>query len=323
MKERRSTVRVPFVGRAHYCPSADLLPRDGWIANISGSGVSLYTQENHSPRERITVSFVPEGENDPITATGIVEWSSEDQVDGKWHPTGISWLPIEETSQERFDEFLEELKADTDEDVDETVAAAPPADPPSPLKQAAIRIGLGMSVMAVLVGVIGVYSIMTENRQLASDLQARDAVISQMESQNRTLKDELNQTRAHLLETSGAITELESQGRYFQQEIFRLSDGLERFQEAYAKSREENEILSRKLELMNDVQWELFSDRSRLMVKNQELQSQMTSIPSLRRALSSAIAAETAKAYEREETGREGSRRRTVVEVKDPRFVER
>ncbi len=332
MKERRSTIRLPYIGRAHYCPSADLLPRDGWIANISDTGVSLYAQENHLLNERITVSFVPEDEKEPLTATGVVNWSSQEQVDGRWYPTGISWLPIEENSRERFEAFIDSVKdmAPSAEPTAEAKQAAPKKSTktiPSfdiPIKEAAIRIGLGMSAMAVVLGIIGVISIWGENRTLVSDIHSRDAVIQQMELQTKELRSELLHTRGQLLDTGNAIMELETQGRFFQDEIYRLSDGLERFQEAYAKSREQNELLNRELGIMSANQWDLFSDRSQLLLSNSELKAQLDSIPSLRRALSSAIAAETAKAYQDAEEGQESRRsgRRTVIQVRDPEFAD-
>ena len=103
MQERRSTIRIEYPARAQYCPSEDLIPRDGRMTNLSERGANLLARETHRLGERITVSFPLPEEEEPLTVTGVVRWSDPTAQRGRWHATGIEWLPLGETASHRLD----------------------------------------------------------------------------------------------------------------------------------------------------------------------------------------------------------------------------
>src|SRR3989338_9581565 len=106
MEERRSTVRVGHSCRAQCCPADDLLPQEGRVLNLSERGVGLLTREPRRVGERMAVNIPLPGEEGLVTASGIVQWSGSPIQRGRWHPTGLEWLPLEETAFHRLESFL-------------------------------------------------------------------------------------------------------------------------------------------------------------------------------------------------------------------------
>ena len=92
MQERRTSIRMAHAVAAQYCPSDDLLPRDGKLLDVSERGSRLKAREPRQVGDRITVTFPLEQEQEPLTVTGEVRWQGI-QVEHRREPR-LGVLPL-------------------------------------------------------------------------------------------------------------------------------------------------------------------------------------------------------------------------------------
>ena len=213
MQERRATVRTTYCRRTEYCPSEDLIPRDGRIVNLSERGLGLWTGEAHPQGERMTVSFSIPGEDEPVTLTGVVRWS-EAGPSRRWYPVGLEWFPLEETIRYRLRTFL--------------------SDSAQPVGGSATRQGLIQRV-SVVFGVFAGFGIalwvgvlQQENRQLATAIEQRNAMIRQLEHREQ-LWDELTSAKTSLVRSTQDVAQLDQQVGELVQTMGQLNQQVGRF----------------------------------------------------------------------------------------------
>ena len=231
MQERRTTIRIPHDCGVQYCSSDELLPRDGRLLNLSENGVGLLAQEAHQDGEQLTVGVSFPGGADRWTATGIVRWSSASSLDGRWHPVGLTWLPLEEAARERLHQFLRQ-------------APAPPS------RSAHREVRLWSAVMILLVGGLcgaWVFSLQRENRQLQTVLAQRNSAVQQLEAKGASTHRALEAAKAELTSTTQEVARLDQQAKYLEGETLRLNQDVERFQQSYTQAREERETLMQRV----------------------------------------------------------------------------
>jgi len=272
MQERRTTVRVHRLSRAQYCPSDDLLPRDGRITNLSERGVGLLAHESHRAGERVTVSFAIPDEEEPVTATGVVRWSDPTPYQGRWYPMGLEWLPLEDTVRHRLHTFLGNYAQGV---------TRPTFLRPKTTTSSAQQIGMGGLLAAgFLIGALSLgwaITVQQENRQLAVTIQERDWVVRQLEYRRTHVEQELAASKTHLSAAAEAMTQLGQQAQHFERDVQRLSQQMEQFQSTSIQLRQEREAL---IHRVLDLEQEQLS-----------LTKRLSSIPDLRRAMSEAIMA--------------------------------
>ena len=242
MQERRTTVRLAHSSRVHYCPSSDLIPRDGQLTDLSERGAGLLALETHYVGEQVTVSFwIPGDEETPVTATGAVRWSHERPDAGQRYPMGVTWFALEETTQHRLQRFLADEASPPSGPLDRLIPGWR-AIPPS------IR-GQWTKAVALVLGLCSVVALwMTwRNQYLALTVTTREATIRQLEHQESAMGGELALTKLQLAETSGELNRLDAQSVLLQSETRRLGQDIVQFQQMYQHLREDREALMRRV----------------------------------------------------------------------------
>ena len=302
MQERRATIRVSCQSRIHYCPSEDLLPRDGRLTNLSERGAGLLTREAHHTGERVTISVPLSQEEEGVTATGLVRWSSPVDLPrrliwGRWHSVGLEWLPLEETTREHLHRFLEETMR------------LPRAHPSATrIRGRALRRVALLTVVVlgfVAAGLLGLWLLLLgqENRRLHETVQQRTALVRQLEQRERGLQQELGTARQELgsvqQELEGAKTQvantiaevvrMDQQTQHLEADVERLGQDVAHIQESYVKVREEREQLMQRVLGLQE-------ERLRLEQERRQLTHRLSSIPDLRLAIQEAIRARKAEA---------------------------
>ncbi len=233
MQERRTAIRVSHRCRTQYCSSEDLVPRDGRMTSLSEQGIGLLVREAHRAGELLSVGFSLPGEQEALTATGVVRWSGPPR-DGRWHPVGLNWLQLEESVRNRLQRFLDSA----------AVSAAPVPiarkrrwrSPSWPVAAACLLLG------AALIGWWAL-SVRRENYRLHTAVELRDQVIDELGTQGTQLVAELGEARAHLLETAAEVVRLDQQAQAFGTEMGRMDGEITSFQASYATMRQEREAL--------------------------------------------------------------------------------
>lgn len=214
------------------------MPRDGRLLTLSERGAGLLAREAHWEGERVTLNFAVPGEREPITATGTVRWSHPRPRRGRWYPVGVEWLSLDETTRERLHRFLSSRYA----------SPQPVARPgaPRPVVGSSWRGTLVIAMVAAL-GAVGLWrharTLREENRQLMANVEQRDLVITRLKQNERLLQGELTVAQAHLAATSEEVDRLDQQAQQLEGQVQRLNHDVDRFQQAYAQTREEREAL--------------------------------------------------------------------------------
>ena len=241
MEERRNTIRLSHHGRAQYCSSEDLIPRDGRLVNVSERGAGLLMREPHRNGEMVTVGFSLPGERVALTATGVVRWSDEPGKGG-WHPIGVDWLQLEDTTKNRLQRFI---------------AGAPRPAP----KAVAPKLGRNTRTILLTVGAVfllfltaaaalWVRSLQWENRQLQAIVEQRNMVINQLAQEETQVKLELATAQQHLMDTANEVARLDQVAQGFGQQVAQLSGEVGRVQASYDQVRQEREeLLQRVMDL--------------------------------------------------------------------------
>ena len=241
MEERRGTIRLTHQSRTQYCSSEDLIPRDGRVTNVSERGAGLLVREPHRNGEMVTVGFSLPGERTALTATGVVRWS-EAPGKGGWHPIGVDWLQLEDTTKHRLQRFI--------------------AEAPAPKPKAA-KPKIGRNTRTILLTVGGVFltlgtaavvlwmrSLQWENRQLQAIVEQRNTVINQLSQEEAELKLDLTTAQQHLADTATEVARLDQVAQGFGQQVAQMSGEVNRVQRSYEQVRQEREeLLQRVLDL--------------------------------------------------------------------------
>ena len=241
MEERRGTIRLTHQGRTQYCSSEDLIPRDGRVTNVSERGAGLLVREPHRNGEMVTVGFSLPGERTALTATGVVRWS-EAPGKGGWHPIGVDWLQLEDTTKHRLQRFIAEAPAPKPK----------AAKPKIGRNTRTILLAVGGVFLAFLTaaGVLWVRSIQWENRQLQAIVEQRNRVINQLSQEETQLKQELVTAQEHLAATAGEVARLDQIAQGFGQQVAQLSGEVSQVKQSYEQARQEREeLLQRVLDL--------------------------------------------------------------------------
>ncbi len=282
MQERRTTIRIAQNSRAQYCAADDLLPRDGQVNDLSERGAGLLVREQHKPGEHVTVSFNLPGQEEPLTATGTVRWSSSSRQ-GRWYRLGMEWLPLEETTRGRLHTFLYSAKAPA------------PVKPKAKAWKPSNRIVLFSWVVALLVLASAWYGwispLKQETKVLNTEVQQREAIISTLQDRERELaqrqlelKTELDRAKINLAAASQEMMQMDTQSQQVAGDAQRLTQEVQLFQQSYAKVKEEREQL---------IQQVLQLEQERL-----QLRRKLSSLPELQVAIKEAI--EVRKQQQRE-----------------------
>ena len=241
MEERRNTIRLNHHGRTQYCSSEDLIPRDGRLVNVSEQGAGLLVREPHRNGEMVTLGFSLPGERAALTATGVVRWSHEPGKGG-WHPIGVDWLQLEDTTKNRLQRLI---------------AGTPPPQP----KATAPKLGRNTRTVLLTVGAVfllfltaaaafWVRSLQWENRQLQAIVEQRNMVINQLAQEETQLKLELTTAQQHLMDTANEVARLDQVAQGFGQQVAQLSGEVGRVQASYDQVRQEREeLLQRVMDL--------------------------------------------------------------------------
>lgn len=272
MQERRTIIRTQHTCRMQYCPAEDLELRDGRLVNVSERGVGLLAREQHRNGELVTIGFSLPGDGETLTATGTVRWSDPPNRQGRWHSIGLEWLPLEDTTRQRLQQFLDH--------------SARASIPPLERRSFASLAWDILSKLLIVMGVIGalfaafflylwIRSLQLENHQLERVVEQRDTVIEQLEQEETRLTFELETSRTHLADTTAEVARLDQQAQSIGQEAERLSQDVGRFQQSYLQVREEREQLMQRV-------LDLEQERA-------ELAKRLSSIETLRLAIREAI----------------------------------
>lgn len=269
MQERRTSIRMAHAVPAQYCPSDDLLPRDGKLQDVSERGSKLLAREPRKLGDRVTVTFPLEEQGEPLTLTGEVRWTAPS---GRWSATGLEWLSLDPASRYRLHSFLH-ARAQALQSR-RTVWGKPQA----PANQLAwIVAGAAVAACLAFAG----WSLYQTNAQLDAALQQRDAVIGQMQQRATQLTTALGDAQAGLERASIEVTRLDAQAQSLQTGAQELTSEIQRFQLAYAKTqRERSQLIDQILSLEQE---------------RMELMRRLSSLPELRLAVREAIQARMAE----------------------------
>lgn len=279
MQERRTTVRTRCNYRAQYCAADDLLPRDGQLINISERGAGLLVREPRRAGEQITASFSLPGDNEPLTATGVIRWSLP-PVKGRWYPLGLEWLPLEEAARSRLHGFLSQPKAEPQRVL--------PSGAGKPMPSWVL--GTLWVVAVVLVGVVAWLWVGMLSRQadLEQDVAQRNVAISALKHREQRLAareawlaQELVNAKMNLATAAGELSRLDGQAQDLTTDAQRLNQEVGLFEQSYAKVQQERTGLIQ--QVMN-----LEQERLKLVGK-------LSSLPDLHMAIRNAIEARKAE----------------------------
>jgi hypothetical protein len=239
MQERRTTIRKSHYARMQYCPSEDLELRDGRLADVSERGAGVLVRERHRSGELVTLGFSLPGTEDTLTATGVIRWSGSESPKGNWHRAGVEWLPLEDATRNRLHQFLD------------TAKPAPSRPAPTGAGSSIRRIALIVAAVATSLLGWSLYrwarAVETENAELVSTVQRRDAIINYLGQEGQRLKFELGEARRYLAETAGEVARLDVQAQLFGRQVQRLNQDVDRFQRSYLQASEERTQLMQKV----------------------------------------------------------------------------
>lgn len=282
MQERRRTIRIAHRGRVQYCPSQDLLPRDGQMADVSEQGAGLRLREPHQPGEQITVTMPIPGQNELLTVTGNVRWSQPDPATGRGHRLGLEWLPVEEPTRNRLQGILRPAGG---------AAAAPKLRRAGAPPWGGVALVAGFASALLGIAWLWIWPLQRENKRLHTSVQIRDSVIQHLERQEASLQEELGRTQSHLAQAVGEVGRLHEETSVLESQIARLQQNVERFQQSYvaAQAQFQDSYLSyaairQERELLAQHVQDLQQERATLA-------SHRPSIPELRAALREALQA--------------------------------
>ena len=272
MQERRATIRHAHQCPVTYCPTEDLLARDGLLMNLSERGAGLRLHETHQPEERVAVSVPLPGADEPVTLTGSVRWSEPPARLRRWYAVGVEWLPPEASVLERVRSFLHTLGPPS---------ASQAATKRSPMVRAMLQ---GTIVAGIIVGVLlvtlylsWVRALQWENRQLVSDVRKRDVVIANLEQDGVRLQHELASAKSDLAVTASAVSQLDTRAKQLTGDIQQLNTAVDHVQQSYLQVRQERGRLMERV-------MQLEQERARLA-------SRLASVPVLRLAIRDAVEA--------------------------------
>ena len=238
MQERRLTIRIPYVGRLHYCASDDLLPGDGDLVNLSERGMGFLAREAHLAGERVTVSFSLPEQQDVLTASGEIRWSGERAKRGGRHRVGLTWLPLEEATQHRLTQFLYRAA--------QGAAQGPPNRHPRSEFRQLVRRRSGVTALlttGLLVSVWMIVTLRSHNSDLQGVAQAQRETITRLERREGALQRELNGAREALRATSEDVAHLNEQAGALGRRAAQLHQAVAQFQASYHQLQQEREAL--------------------------------------------------------------------------------
>lgn len=273
MQERRTSIRMAHAVAAQYCPSDDLLPRDGKLLDVSERGSRLKAREPRRVGDRITVTFPLEQAQEPLTVTGEVRWSTPS---GRGCETGLEWLTLDPAASYRLHSFLHDRAQAMQSR--RTVWGKPQAPAFSPVVRIA-AFAAGTLIVTVLA--FAAWSLHQTNAQLDAALLQRDAVIGHLEQRAGSLATALGDAHADLERATTEVARLDAQAQSLQTGAQELTSEIQRFQLAYAKGqRERSELIEQILGL----------EQERMV-----LTQRLSSLPELRLAVREAIQARMAE----------------------------
>jgi len=278
MQERRTTIRYDCTERAQYCPSDELVPRDGRMTNISERGLGLLAHEAHRPGERIAVTFLLPGEEEAVTTTGVVRWCGASPVRRRWYPLGLEWLPLEPTTRYRIEAYLKSRQR--------REATRPPfwrvAQTTRSASAARFWPWVAVLCSALVAAGLAWYAVRlrAENVRLSQGLAESSAQAQAAGGQlarEQELSQSLQAATAQLATTRLEVSQLGAQSAQFENRIMELGQEMGRFQTAYAAVRDEREQLVQRV--------------AELEAARGELERRLTSLPELQWAIEDAVAA--------------------------------
>lgn len=257
MQERRTTIRTPFRQRAQYCPTDDLLPRDGQLVDLSERGAGLVTHETHPAGRQIAVSFTLPGEAEPVTATGSVRWTQQALLMRGRHRVGLEWTGVDENTHHRLHNYLNAR----------TQATQPARRRTSWLPAGWWRSTLvwaGIAAVAILY-VFWIRLMRQQERALSQTVQEQEATLQRYTQRERALRAQLSQARENLVTTTTEVARLDQQAQALGAQMQTLGVDVERFQQSYVKIQEERgELMDQRNQLLQRV-IDLEGERSELM----------------------------------------------------------
>lgn len=257
MQERRTTIRTPLRQRAQYCPTDDLLPRDGQLVDLSERGAGLITHETHAVGRQIAVSVTLPGETEPVTATGSVRWTQQALLGRGRHRVGLEWTGVDEDVHHRLHNYLNNR---------------PPAAAPAWRWASWLPVGwwrstlvwAGVAAVAILY-VFWIRLMQQEQRALSRTMQEQEVTLQRYTQRERVLRTQLNQARAYLATTTSEVARLDQQAQALGAQMQTLGADVERFQQSYVKIQEERgQLMDQRNQLLQRV-IDLEGERSELM----------------------------------------------------------
>lgn len=257
MQERRTTIRTPFRQRAQYCPTDDLLPRDGQLVDLSERGAGLMTHEAHPVGRQIAVSFTLPGDSEPVTATGAVRWTQQAMLARGRHRVGLEWTGLEEAVHHRLHRYLN----------------ARTQTAPSPRRSGRLLpagwwhstlVWAGIGAVALLY-VFWIRLMQQQEQALTQTVQEQEVTLQRYTQRERALRAQLNQARANLATTTSEVARLDQQAQALGAQMQTLGADVERFQQSYVKIQEERgQLMDQRNQLLQRVM-DLEGERSELM----------------------------------------------------------
>ena len=271
MQERRSIVRTPYACRIQYCSSEDFLPRDGQLVNMSERGAGILIREVPHDGDRLTLNVPIAGEEEGLTATGIIRWSGTRPSRGRWYPAGLEWLPLEEAMRQRLHDFLQ--RQNRSEPAPKSRSKTRRLALPKP----ALLIGALLIPLAMLSAFLAFSfrSLSTENRQLQGAISQRNVLISHLQQKEQTLQAQLSEAKIQLASSLTEVDRLDAHTQHLTSDVARLTSDVERVQQSYHQLQDEREALIRRV---------MDLEQERLI-----LSRHLASLPHLRVAIREAI----------------------------------
>jgi hypothetical protein len=291
MQERRTTIRIEHRAHAQYCPSEDLIPKDGRVLNLSERGAGLLLRDARRVGERLTLTlFLPE-ETDVLTGTGVVRWSDTKARRGWWHSTGLEWLPFEDTDRHRLETFLCRHPQITA--AGRGIASGVSS---STIMRSVLSAGLVWMLAVGIVGIVWGLWLNQQNRQLGDAIHQRNAVINQLEEQEQRLSLELGAANSRFAQTTQEVVRLDTQTRQLGSTLEGLTQELDRVQQSYAAAGNERDALIQRV--LDLEQQKAYSERQRTLSESERakleqersrLALRLSSLPELRLAIREAV----------------------------------